>query len=135
MSITQDWIMRQIEALAQFVAKLLFNKNVTAYEIEDENFLTETDELFRKITVLLEKKDVCSAEDLLFDSFTPTREFMRLAVWFYNTLNAMTDDELREHNFSRDEIYEGLSSVTEMYGIPIKELMGKNDDNGGDMLG
>lgn len=133
MSISQDWVIRQIEALAQFVAKLLFNKDTPPYEIADENFMTETDMLFRKITDLLEKKDVCAAEDLLFDSFMPTTEFMRLAVWFYNTLNDMSDSELNEHNFSRDEIYEGLSSISEMYGIPVKELMGKNED--GDIFG
>lgn len=115
-----DWIMRQINMLVQFVARVVFKKDTVSYDIEDEDHLTDTDELYQKIQALLKEGKICEAEDLLFDNYTDSKEYLTLALDFYQTISKMTDDELEQHNFSRQEIYDGLKEVvTRQKGIPV----------------
>ncbi len=115
-----DWILRQINMLVQFVARIVFKKDAVSYEIEDEEHLTDTDELYKKIRALLGKKKICEAEDLLFDNYAEGKEYLTLALDFYQTLSKMSDDELEQHNFSRQEIYDGLKEiVSRQKDIPV----------------
>ena len=115
-----DWIMRQINMLVQFVARVVFKKDTVSYEVEDEDHLTDTDKLYQKIQALLKKGKICEAEDLLFDNYADSKEYLTLALDFYQTISKMTDDELEQHNFSRQEIYNGLKEVvSRQKGIPV----------------
>ena len=115
-----DWIMRQINMLVQFVARIVFKKDTVSYEIEDEEHLTDTDELYKKIRALLGKGKICEAEDLLFDNYAEGKEYLTLALDFYQTLSKMSDDELEQHDFSRQEIYDGLKDVvSRQKNIPV----------------
>ena len=107
-----DWIMRQINMLAQFVAHVVFRKDTVSYEIEDEEHLTDTDTLYKKIKALLEEGKICEAEDLLFENRDDSsQEYLALALDFYQKLSKMSDEELEQHNFSRQEVYDGLKEI------------------------
>lgn len=115
-----DWIMRQINMLVQFIARVVFKKDTVSYEVEDEDHLTDTDELYQKIQALLKEVKICEAENLLFDNYTDSKEYLTLALDFYQTISKMTDDELEQHNFSRQEIYDGLKEVvSRQKDIPV----------------
>lgn len=115
-----DWIMRQINTLVQFAARVVFKKDAVSYEIEDEDRLTDTDRLYLRLRELLKEGKICEAEDLLFDNYADSKEYLTLALDFYQTISKMTDDELEQHNFSRQEIYNGLKEVvSRQKGIPV----------------
>lgn len=115
-----DWIMRQINMLVQFVARVVFKKDTVSYEIEDEAHLTDTDELYKKLQALQKEGKICEAEDLLFENRSNSDQYLALALDFYQTLSKMSDDELEQHNFSRQEVYDGLKEVVMRHkGIPV----------------
>jgi hypothetical protein len=106
-----DWVMRQINMLVQFAARVIFHKDTVEYDIEDESNLTDTDDLYLKIQKLLQEGKICKAEDLLFENRSDTEAYLTLALDFYQKLSKMSDEELEQHNFSRQEIYDGLKEV------------------------
>lgn len=116
----QDWMMRQIEALIQFVARLMFKKDEIEYEIADPQSLTDSDRLFRKLLELIEKNEFCKAEDLLYEEYRPEDDnFILLAIDFYQRLNEIPEHRLEEHDFSREEVHSGLRDILGRSGIKI----------------
>ncbi len=114
----EDWIMRQIKAMVQMVAKAFFRKNTVRYEIVDETNLKEADLLHLKLRGLLREGNVNEAENVLFDRIQPNNpDFLRLALDFYSRVNEMTNADLEKANFSREEIKEGLASIAKIYGM------------------
>lgn len=118
MEFTQDWIMRQVQMLAQMLAKILFGKETTDYIIEDEDDLNGTDLLYKALCAKLEKGDICGAEDILFEALeNGGKENLEVAIDFYARLNKMSDAELEKADFSREEVEEGLKNATAMFGL------------------
>jgi hypothetical protein len=106
-----DWVMRQINMLVQFAARVIFHKDTVEYDIKDETNLTGTDDLYLQIQKLLREGKICEAEDLLFENRSDTEAYLTLALDFYQKLSKMSDEELEQHNFSRQEIYDGLKEI------------------------
>ncbi len=118
MEFTQDWIMRQVQMLAQMLAKILFGKDTTDYIIEAEDDLNGTDLLYKALCAKLDKGDICGAEDILFDALeNGGKENLEVAIDFYARLNKMSDAELESANFSREEVEEGLKNAVAMFGL------------------
>lgn len=53
--------------------------------------------------------------DMLEEGLTPVK--LKLALWFYTQLRALSDETLEKADFSREEIDEGLEGVLKMYNI------------------
>lgn len=120
MTFQNDWVMRQIEMMTRFIAKVLLKKETMLYEITPGTELKETDLLYRRLHGSLAQGQIGKAEDLLFDSLNPADpDGLALAVDFYHTLNQWSDRELEAADFSREEIAEGLQSVLKTFGIEI----------------
>jgi hypothetical protein len=49
----------------------------------------------------------------------PDQRVLEAALAFYEDLNRLTDDQLRQANFSRDEILSGLQEVCTVFGIEM----------------
>jgi len=114
----QDWFIRQIRYIIQYIARLIFNKSVVEYEIRDANRLTGTDELYLRIQKLLAENNVNEAESVLFETLDPADyDCLLIALDFYMKVNNMTNEELRTADFSRDEIENGLNDIKRIYGI------------------
>lgn len=108
----QDWVLRQIEMLVQFMARTVFHKDFIQYEIEDETNLTDTDTLYVKLRKLISEHRICEAEDLLYENLDEKNPaYLKLALDFYQTINHLTDEELEASNFSRQEINDGLNEI------------------------
>lgn len=119
----KDYLMRQIEDMVRFIAKVLFGKDLFKYEIIDEANLTQTDMLYAKLTALVSQRKLCEAEDLLYESIeSGNADHARIALDFYDTINALSDDELESSNFSREEIKDGLKQITAILGVEIDGL-------------
>jgi hypothetical protein len=116
----KDYLMRQIEDMVRFIAKVLFGKDLFKYEIADQANLTQTDLLYANLMTLVSQRKICEAEDLLFDSIEKGNTVhARIALDFYETINALSDDELESSNFSREEIKDGLKQITAILGVDM----------------
>lgn len=114
--IEQDWYMRQIQMLIQFISRTLFHKDYIEYQPVGYQPLSgdpdQTDLLHAKLLDLIAAKQYGRAEDYLFDHYQPDNLLhIRLAIDFYQRLNALSDQELEQHQFSREEIDEGLREL------------------------
>jgi len=122
MGFQDDWILRQIEIIARYVANLVFNKREVRYEYESSEMLSETDRLHLTLDMLVREGKIGEAEDLLFENLQMTDKYIELATDFYQTLNRMTDRELEEADFSRDEVYDGYIDILTRLGVPVEQF-------------
>lgn len=119
----KDYLMRQIEDMVRIIVKVLFGKDLFKYEIIDEANLTQTDMLYANLMALVSQRKLCEAEDLLYESIeSGNADHARIALDFYDTINALSDDELESSNFSREEIKDGLKQITAILGVKIDGL-------------
>lgn len=119
----KDYLMRLIEDLIRFIAMVLFGKKAFQYEIIDDLFASKTDTLHAELMALVAQRRLGEAEDMLFDAIEPgQRNGAMVALDFYQTLNALSDDELDAADFSREEIKDGLKQITALYGINIEGI-------------
>lgn len=116
----KDYLMRQIEDMVRFIAKVLFGKELFKYEIVNEGNLSQTDMMYANIMALVSQRKLCEAEDLLYESVESGNvDHARIALDFYETINALSDDELEISNFSREEIKDGLKQITAILGMDV----------------
>lgn len=120
MGFQDDWMLRQIEMIAHFVAKVVFRKDTVEYEVTDE--MSNTDLLHHKLDKLIKEGKICEAEDMLFDNIEYNDRYVELATDFYRRINAFNDKELESLNFSRDEVYDGFIDILEKLGVPVEQF-------------
>ncbi len=123
MGYQDDWMMRQISVLSHYVAKLVFGKSAVKYELGASDMLSETDQLHLVLDRLIREHKICEAEDMLFENLSLDDRYVELAMDFYQKLNGMTDSELEESNFSRDEVYDGYIEILTRLGIPVEQFV------------
>ena len=112
--------MRQIEIIAATLAYILSKKktHITA-AYEASALPTGENELYLQLAALVRQGNICQAEDLLFEALEePGQMALDAALRFYSDLNALSDEDLKAANFSREEILEGLQYVCQVFGIP-----------------
>ena len=116
----EDWAMRQIRYAIQFIARLLFNRDVVSYEIRDIYNQTETDMLYIHLNTMIDEGRINEAENMLFEMLdnNDTNNLI-LALDFYSRLNDMSDEELEAREFSREEIESGLDDIKAQFGISL----------------
>ena len=116
----QDYLLRQVESLAMSLSKLFFNKDMVQYELEEKDNLSDTDILYSKLGKLVSEGKINEAENLLFDEVDKSNiEYLRVGIDFYTNLNRLEDKVLEAHNYSREEIEQGLHDLSSEYGINL----------------
>ncbi len=123
MGFQDDWIMRQVDIITRYVVKLVFGRNDTEYTVQASDMLSEEDLLHTELDKLLKEGKICEAEDILFENIRFTDRYLELAVDFYKKLNRMSDSELEENNFSRDEVLDGYIDILTRLGIPVEQFV------------
>lgn len=114
----QDWVMKQIQMLVRFIARAVFGRQTDEFTELIEKSASGADLLQKELITLISMGEICKAENHLYDSMDKGNKYhLAVAVDFYNRINLFSDEELEKASFSRDEIKDGLRTVTEMYGI------------------
>lgn len=119
MSYHQDWLMRQIEAISAMLAYMLTGKKPQYVTVaEKQQTLSDTNLLYAKLRALVAQGQICEAENLLFAAMEAAdAEVPDAAAQFYADINQLSDEELEERNFSREEIMDGLKYVCRHYHL------------------
>ena len=121
MSYYQDWIMRQIEIFCTTLGHILFGHNPNTVQLEQSpQGQPSMNLLYLQLRTLMDEGKICEAENLLYDAMEePDQSVLEAALGFYEDLNRLSDPQLENANFSRDEILSGLQEVCTVFGIPI----------------
>lgn len=122
MSIKKDWMERQIEAISNTFAAILFGKDKVKSILEmdeEENTATqmEDDILERMTKKYLSEKNFNEAENLIFNAIEKEKTVRRfeLALNFFNELHQFSDEFLSRYNYSSKEIEEGVNYLKKLY--------------------
>ncbi len=114
----QDWLMKQIQILVRFIAKTVFKKDTDEFSEIIEKSASGADILYKELLVFLKNGEICKAENHLYDSIdVKSKHHLAVALDFYSRLNLLSDEELERADFSREEIKEGLKSITSLFGL------------------
>ncbi len=118
----KDYMERQIEAISNTFAAILFGKDKvkTILDIEQEENAVdsmEDDILERMIKKYVSEMKFNEAENLIFNSINEkkTAKKFELALYFFNEANKYDEDALKKHNYSKDEIVDGINHLKKLY--------------------
>lgn len=113
----QDYIMRQIQQILKVLVKVLFNiddKSPSLALIQDIETKETVGDLLRKI----DDGNINEAENQLSEMTDNTTMNNLLAgIIFYSYLNEKDDDYLESHDFSREEVEDGIKYLLSKYGL------------------
>lgn len=113
MNFESDWFMRQLESIAEGVARKVLKKPAEQEHKELDQFSGD-DLLFFRLCALVAQKDFCAAEDLLWENLRPgDHAGLTLAVDVYRKIGEYSSETLEAHGFSRQEVLEGLERAQE----------------------
>ena len=116
----KDYLMRLIEDIVRIIARIFFGKDYKSYQFVDDMMLSQTDLWYRQMMELVEQRRLGEAEDILFDGLdTQNKDHMSVALDVYMAMNALSDDDLDNADFTREEIKDGLKKVTQMFGVNL----------------
>ena len=120
MNMRRDWLMSQIEEVVQLILRFVFGKEDVAYIPGETENQAEADMLYAELETLLAKQKICEAENLLYEKFNSESDtHLLLALNFYDKLNRLSDEELENADFSREEIQDGVKYIAGQYGITL----------------
>ncbi|MCI9150341.1 MAG: hypothetical protein HFI42_07530 [Lachnospiraceae bacterium] len=114
--IREDYIMRIIHEAVRTLLKLLFG---IEEEKEEEIVLSDavTAEKYKRLCQLASQGQINQAENQLWEQLDGAdQEDFKMAILFYEYLNQMTDEQLEQGDYSREEISQGLLAAARQYG-------------------
>jgi len=116
----KDWLMDQIEGIINLISKVFLHKENANYIVSDIS-LSDEDLLYITLNNMIEKREINKAENLLFDEITTLSEKnLAIAINFYSKLNELNDETLKDANYSREEITQGLHDIMQRFGIQLE---------------
>lgn len=110
-----DLILDMVESLGRNIGKAISNEKDEGEKIIIEN-LSDKDILLAILKRMIFECKYNEAENTLFDYTKKNKEvdFTDICEWFYKELALKSDDDLKNNNFSRDEINQGLEDFKRM---------------------
>lgn len=111
----KDYIMRIVHEWIRTLIKLIFNKDID--KDEDMAVPLEVMQQYKKLTDMIDSGQINEAENLLLDGLKEgDRAYFQMSLLFYEKLSAKTDEFLAEHDYSREEVVDGLKYTVNFYG-------------------
>lgn len=113
----QDYIVRLIKEMVRTILKLLFHIDA---ELPTADLLEESEEkaTLEALLDMIDEGKIAEAENKIYEA-TESLDMnnLEMALLFYSYLNDKSDGFLEEHNFSRNEVKQGLMDITSRYGL------------------
>ena len=117
---SNDWLLKQINVVSEFLQKLFTDMETNRKLNENEQYQKDSFEFERLLENLIEEDRINDAENILFEKLeTNNLMYATIATRFYDKLKGLSDEKLQKSNYSRDEILQGLNDVCDMFGLEI----------------
>ncbi len=118
--VQQDYMMRQIKELVRTLLKLLFHLDMeqpSAELLDQAEDKSKLQELFH----MVDAGNINEAENQIYEMTADTglgdRKGLKIALLFYAYLNDKNNDFLEQHDFSREEISQGMERLVIQNGL------------------
>lgn len=115
--VEQDYITRKIREMVRVLLKMLFEIDTnmpTAELLKDEEARESLDGLLDMIGA----GNIDEAENMLYGILEENSyQNLEIAILFYSHLNDLSEEYLSEHDFSHEEIKDGLTDLVSRYGL------------------
>lgn len=113
----KDYIMRMIKETARILFSLMLGKQYVQVELPEENKFDVSGAKLDKYIAMIDAGKINEAENLLLENIDyANRGETAAAVHFYQYIGEKGDAFLREHNYSLEEVYDGLKMLAERTG-------------------
>ena len=117
---SNDWLLKQINVVSEFLQKLFTDMETSRKLNENEQYQKDSFEFERLLETLIEEDRINDAENILFEKLeTNNLMYATIATRFYDKLKGLSDEKLQKSNYSRDEILQGLNDMCDMFGLEI----------------
>ena len=111
----KDYVMRIVHEWVRTLIKLIFNQDIA--KDDDDGISLEVMELYRKLLSMIDDGKINEAENILVDGLeTGGQAYFEMALLFYEKLSGKTEEFLAEHDYSQEEVVDGLKYVVDYYG-------------------
>jgi hypothetical protein len=123
----EDYVTRMIKDMIKAIIMTILGKRELDYELPSENEkYTSNDFILKQILDLADDGKINEAENVLLTEFAfddPIQ--LEIALTFYSHINEYEEDFLENHNYSRQEVSEGIEAVAQRYGYTgLMSIMG-----------
>ena len=113
----KDYIMRMIREVSRVLFSIIFGKRYAQVELEIRNKYETAGTPQNVLKDLVDRGQIDKAENMLLEDIDYSRkEDIASAVVFYQYLGEKPDSLLEQHNFSRQEVLDGLNNIAECAG-------------------
>ncbi len=114
----KDYLMRIIKEVISILISLTLGKKYTQVELPDENKYDLSDEDLSSLKAMIDRGEINEAENMLLsDGTTPMdRQSIAKLIFFYEYTSQKSDHFLQEHNYTREEVLEGLKLLAKNIG-------------------
>ena len=113
----KDYIMRIIKEMVRVLFSLMLGKKYVAVEMEKENRFEVSGKKLEDYLRMIDRGEINEAENQLLDNIDYSdKDNVATAALFYQYLSEKTECILTEHNFSKEEVLDGMNRLIQKAG-------------------
>jgi hypothetical protein len=113
----KDYIMRIIKEMVRVLFSLMLGKKYVAVEMERDNGYEVSGRKLAELLEMIDRGEINKAENLLLESLDYSdKNSIAAAAMFYQYLSEKGEEFLIEHDFSREEVLDGISRLMRQAG-------------------
>ena len=114
----KDYIMRVIKEMVRVLFSLLFGKKYASVEQENENKYEVSGKKLNELKAMVDQGKMNEAENILLGGIDyANKNEVAAAALFYQYLSEQEDDFLKQHNYSREEVLDGMKQLLKNAGF------------------
>ena len=113
----KDYIMRMIKEIARVLASVMLGKKYVQVELPVESKYQISGDKLHHLKTMVDQGEVNEAENELLERIDySSKEDIAEAMFFYEYAASKGDEFLEEHNYSLEEIQEGIQQLAQDAG-------------------
>lgn len=113
----KDYIMRILKEALRILFSLMFGKQYVSVEQEIRNKYEVSGKDLDDLFSMIDNGDINEAENILLTGIDySNKNDIAAAAIFYQYLSEKEEDFLLRHNYSREEVLDGMKQLTERAG-------------------
>lgn len=113
----KDYFMRIIKEMVRVLFSLMLGKKYVAVEMERDNGYEVSGRKLAELFGMIDRGEINKAENLILESLDYSdKNSIAAAAMFYQYLSEKGEEFLIEHDFSREEVLDGISRLMRQAG-------------------